>query len=367
MSQNEKLFIKKPKHRDPDAKIQSGKGERKTFSIYKIKTNHDGSTSSETIASKEINSINEQFLSGTISFDMALRNIKKVFKNLQRKNGIVVAPDVFNNQNQKILNNYWEREYQDRDLVDAQSAKFKLQRAIEALGNVSLLSATKEEIQKQIELRKFSNTKQREIASKINLLLKFIKRDIRVSKKRKERQKVKYLTEDEMLTISKLMGDEVLESMVKLAFYSGARLGEIYALTTKSYNSKILFIDSQIDKEDVERDPKWGSKRKAYLLPNGLDAFNFWVANKDKIQISRLAISKRFKAACKKHFKDKDKHCKFHDLRHSYAIFLLSKGVNLTLIAQSMGNSVVVAQEYYAGFSLTDETIETVDRIVRAG
>jgi integrase len=361
----QRLFIKKPSFKDPNVQIGSKKGQRKTFSIYKRVFNENGTTNNETIKSKEIDSINDQYLQGAINYDLALRNIKKVFTDLQKEAGIFKSPDIFNNQNQKILENYWKSEYEDRDLVDPKSAKAKLQRAIDALGNVSLLTASKKEIETQIESKKFPNNKQREVVSKLNLLLRFIKREIKLNKKRKERQKVKYLNEFEVKKIAKLMGDEVLENMVLLAFYSGARQGELYPMSEELYNGKTLLIESQIDKEDVERDPKWGSKRKAYLIPEGKKSFTYWINNKDQVVLTRTAISKRFKTACKKTFSDKAKWCKFHDLRHSYAIYLLSKGVGLTLVAQSLGNSLAVAQEYYAGFTLVDETIDTIDRIVR--
>ena len=78
----------------------------------------------------------------------------------------------------------------------------------------------------------------------------------------------------------------------------------------------------------------------------------------------RNKINKRFKSACRAVFKDKSKHCKWHDLRHSYAIFLLTKGVPIQLVAQSMGNSVSVCEKHYAGFVLTDVGISAINNIL---
>lgn len=193
----------------------------------------------------------------------------------------------------------------------------------------------------------------------------FIKRDVKLNKKRRERTRLKYLPESEMDIVAKLMGGEELYTLVNTAFYSGARMGEVFAFNGQTRKSKTLYIDSQIDKNDVERDPKWESKRHAYLIPQGEKHFERWLQVKDSVSV-RTTISKRFSAICKKSFKDKSKWCKYHDLLHSYAIYLLSKGVGLTLVVQSLGNSLAVAQEYYAGYTLVEETIETIDRIFRA-
>lgn len=95
-----------------------------------------------------------------------------------------------------------------------------------------------------------------------------------------------------------------------------------------------------------------------------MESFEFWCDNKDSFELSRTAIAKRFALACKKLFKDKTKHCKWHDLRHSYAVLLIGRGATITLVAQSMGNSVKVCEEYYSGYVLTSEGIETLSKIV---
>lgn len=356
-----KFYIRKPTFKDPSKKIKSGNGSRKTFAIYKqiVQSN---STINETINSKEIDAVNEQYLNGVIGYDLAVRNITKIQSDLYRQIGVNNSPDVFNNQNQKILNSYWDKVYKDRELIDENAAWNKLQRAVIALGNVSLISATKNELQKQIESKQFKNNKQREVVGKLNCLLKFLNRDVKLNRKRKERHAPKYLNETEMLKVSRQIESISYEfsTLVKLAFYSGCRLGELFALSKDSFRNGVLFIDTQIDSNNVERDPKWQSSRKSFLVPQGKQAFDDWVAVKSKMKISRTGISRLFSKTCRLVFDDAAKHCKFHDLRHSYAIHLLSKNINLTLVAQSLGNSVVVAQEYYAGFTLNDETIESI-------
>ncbi len=300
--------------------------------------------------------------------------MKRIKNALLREIGKEQRPDVFNQQNQNLMERYWRVEYEesDRDVKDPASAKGKLQRTIFAMGNVSLVSANKAEIIKQFESNRFPRNKERELTDKLNALLKFAGRDVRIRKKQEERPKVKHLNEKDMLKVAKYVNqtdsneDQALEAMIMLAFYSGLRLGELYALTKQSLKGKGLEVISQIDKDDIERDPKWGSARMAFLFPQGTPYFKKWTELKDSIEISRSLVSKRFNRACRKIFSDdKSKWCKFHDTRHSYAIHLLQHDVSLSLISQSLGNSIVVCQKYYAGFSLTNETIETVSRKVQ--
>lgn len=360
MNQNIRFFIRKPTLKPGE---KGSRGSRTGFSIYKRIQNEDGTTKNETIIREDIEAINQSYNESKITFEEAHANIKKVHKVLLKSIGIEERPDVYNNQNQRLLEKYWVKEYEDgdRNIQDPASAKSKLQRAILAMGNVSLISASKQEILKQLESHKFPRNKERELTDKLNALLKFTGRNIKIKKKQEERLRVKYLNEEEILLISQNINDEVLGCMVMLAFYSGLRQGELFALKPENLKGNSLDVVTQIDKNEIERDPKWGSTRLAYIFSEGIPYFKKWLILKDDFQYSRSAISKRFKATCKKLFKDKNKWCKFHDTRHSYAINLLRHDVSLSQISQSLGNSIVVCQKYYAGFSLTNETIDSIN------
>jgi len=39
----------------------------------------------------------------------------------------------------------------------------------------------------------------------------------------------------------------------------------------------------------------------------------------------------------------------------------------MSLVAQSLGNSLTVCQQYYTGFELTTDSIEAINTIMRAG
>ncbi len=73
---------------------------------------------------------------------------------------------------------------------------------------------------------------------------------------------------------------------------------------------------------------------------------------------SRLEIIKR---ASKKTFPNNpQKKITVHDLRHSYAIHILNQGIFMALVAKALGNSILVCEEHYSDFELSDEGIEAV-------
>ena len=51
---------------------------------------------------------------------------------------------------------------------------------------------------------------------------------------------------------------------------------------------------------------------------------------------------------------------------NSYTIVLVSRGVSLSLVAQSLGNSVSVCEKYYTGFVLTNESIDYIRKLVES-
>jgi lysophospholipase L1-like esterase len=63
--------------------------------------------------------------------------------------------------------------------------------------------------------------------------------------------------------------------------------------------------------------------------------------------------------------KDNEKqNLKTHDCRHSYAVHLLSSGVSISLIAKSLGNSVLVCEKYYLGYALQEEGIQMIHQLM---
>jgi hypothetical protein len=210
MEMNIKFYIKRP---DKSTKAkQSRKGKRKSFAIYKRSFDKHGKRiKDEVVTDDTIDSINERYLSKSLDWIEAEKAIKAFVIHLEKKYGIHQKL-VFNSDNKKILKQFWDKEYSTRDIVDENTARCDFRRAIEALGDKSLQSASQSVLEKEIK-KKFKGEKQRRIVSRLNQILKFLKRDISLRKDRPEKRKVQYLTVDEFKKVLACIEDPYLKTL----------------------------------------------------------------------------------------------------------------------------------------------------------
>lgn len=330
---------------------------RRSFSIYKQDVLPSGATKNITIQSPDVQSINYQFKKQQITFAEAKRQVELVRNRLAGK-----TPDIFNASNERLLDGIMEDYFKERPfIIDKASTLHKFKRAVKAIGKLSLLSITAEECL-QCVLAVEGNEQQREVAHKLNSIFKRLKREIIVPVPPKEFLEVKYLNEAEIEKLAASDSTTPLVHAIILAFYSGLRIGEQRAIKVNDLlkGEKTLMVNKQLDLKNKIRPPKNRKKRIAYLHEDGLAAFKAFV-NGPKFTHKQLNVE--FQKLCSKVLGRTDLH--WHDLRHSYAIHMLSAGVPIQLVAQSMGNSVRVCEERYAGFVMAEQGIETINRILK--
>jgi integrase len=343
-----KLFIRKP-----------GKDRRKNYRI--VRRHHDGKW--ETIKDSRIDSINQS----NLSQDEIIKQLELVIEDIYRKHGAIVLKAVSNKHNQKLLDKFWESEYTHRNLVDPGTMYHDFARAIDALGESSLSSATQTDIQRCIDTRANGDSdKQRRLVSRMITLLRYINRhDVKLRKMKPARPRVKYLTPSEFKAVLVSLADIQVKSLVEMAFHSGCRVGELFAL--ESYHWKgngELEVEAQVDLKGETRDTKTRTRRTT-LFTGDKEVFDRWLKVKGEVNPKkRGSAATTFRQACIEVFDDKQKWLNIHDLRHSYAIYLAQNGVSIGLIAGCLGNSEIVCERYYKGFSLTSESIQTVRMIL---
>ena len=345
---------------------------RASFTIYKDVVHPDDRRECTTLDDQRIVAINRAFKAGTQSYDTCKVQIKEIiaelYKELERQRGIVVHCD----ENLKLFNEFWAKEYAHRTLIDPYATVREFHRYIYALGALSLYSANRDELQAKVNAA-FRGNIQRRAVQRLTQILKYIGRDqVKLRKNRPEHYHVTYLTQEEFNRVLNFVEGRVERALMTLCFYSGVRIGEAYALEAKSFkeHNSTLRIINQLDKFSVKRQTKNRRERTAYLCPEGVQAFHNWVAITDaerRAEINRQHASRYLmKKYCRKAFPDDEsKHLTFHALRHCYAIHLLSRGVSLSLVAQSLGNSLTVCQQYYTGFELTTDSIEAINNIMK--
>lgn len=343
-------------------------GSRRTFQVIKKRVKKDYKPEYETVRNERIDAINAALLNGLQNFETCEIQLREVMAHLQEIERQKVPRVVHNEENQRALQAYWDKEYADRDLIDPKAAYNRLARAVEAIGELSVYSASLKELQKAINGR-YRDNRQRDAAAALNQILAFIGRGIELKRRDAIIGDVHYLTKEELLEAQKHVESELDRLVQSAAFHTGLRMGELFAMTPESVRGAQFFsqyqLDRQLDLRATKR--KLAQRRPVYVLPGGQESVTAWanLPKKTKAEMRNRKHAEVLKRACQKAFPAReDKHVVFHDLRHSYAIYLVSRGVNLTQVAQCLNNSVAVCERHYSGFLLKDETIESIKRII---
>lgn len=331
--------------------IKRPTGKRRSYGIVKLDNGK-----SEHLHSPALKAINQKVKNNTLAPDMAEKNVQELVDKYKKQFGIEKQPIIHNDDNQRLLAQYWKAEYEHRELADKNTAKYEFDRALKALGNVSLISATKEEIQKALDIQ--DSKKRRRLTGYITALLKFLGRtDIKLRRPKRLKPKVQYCNETQLHEILLKIEDAPLRILAKVLFYTGMRLGEAFALQPQKIHPErqYIIVDEQKPSKGKPKSPKWDSQRKTFVEKDAFPHLYEWLTLRAHFKLSRSHATKIFKRISG---------LRLHDLRHSYAIRLLSQGVPLTQVAQCLGNSTHVCEMYYVGFVLVDESIETIKRIM---
>lgn len=305
-----------------------------------------------------LDAINEAFRKGTVSRETAHKNVLDLREQLYKEAGAYSAV-VHNSDNRRVADEYWRKEYGHRELVDPATARYEIDRAVEAMGMLSLLSATGEEIQNALKALKLGSNKHRRVVAKLYALLAFAGRgDVRIWRPKPEKKSVRFLTEAEYARVRKYLPSEVIQTLHDVAFYTGGRIGELFAMEPEHFSEKNqeIRVKTQIDRKSAERATKNRRERTAIVFEDGVEPLKKWFQVKRDIDMrTRRGMAAITRAACQAAFPSSPrKHLVFHDLRHCYAVMLREVGLTTEDVADLIGDSLIVAKEHYSGFGESD-------------
>ncbi len=258
-----------------------------------------------------------------------------------------------------------------KDIKRPDSAYQRLERSVRTIGDLSLMAASQQELQKAIK----DHNDQRRVAAALTQMLKYFGRgDIVLHKNRQPRPNPKYLSLTELSKIlphlqCHIRGhgdvDKEYRALVQAAFASGMRQGELFAATPEGLRmgGQGYYVSEQMLWTKKIGETKTGDERMALILPELQRAFHDWL--EVPVDLRKLMRNvdhcKIVTRACEKAFPDNErKHLVFHDLRHSYAKALGAQGESLSLIANSLGIGHSVCERYYKGFVLDPEGAKNV-------
>lgn len=359
----------------PPSLKKSGSGNHQKFRVQKWTYNEDRSKvlESESIHDEAVEAINSAYQTKKMDIEKAREQLELHVEKLYKDAGALSAV-VFASDNLKAMATYFEKNYPKsrKDRIDFRPAESETRRAIEALENVSIYGPL-EDIQEQIDtVVEGDSVRQRRVVSKLNAIMKIVRPDGSKLIRWPEEQKgmVSHLTDEDFKIVLEHLPKGHMQVLAKVCFYIGCRVGEAMALTPGDLmeKSQQVVINKQIVREDHEkRKVKHKTKnrklRRAFIFKEGLEALKEWFKVKHKLTLperNELALNLR-RAQIIAFPKDEDlRVTRWHDLRHSYAIKLLSKQLPLDWVARMIGDSPRVCEKYYLGYILNDAMMDTI-------
>lgn len=170
---------------------------------------------------------------------------------------------------------------------------------------------------------------------------------IRPPMKREVPQEMQFWTYEEFSKIIDNIEDIKAKTAIILLYWSGIRKGELLALQWSDINANKLRINKslqRIEGRSLVTPPKTpGSIREIILPSQAVDALEEWrgalwgVHDSDFIFYwEKCFIEDGIRQACRD---SGVKRIRVHDLRHSHASYLISKGANIKLISKRLGHT----------------------------
>lgn len=352
--------------------IQRPSGKHKHFRVIKRwDFPPDGKAKNESVEDEALYAINLRLRKDTLTVEIGYKEVELLVERLYRQAGVKKFKSVSNSDNQRLLDAFWEKYPNKRKLSDPPSTYAKYRRGVEALGEVSILSGSTDEMQTSVD--KLGGNKQREAVGRLHTILRWLKRgDVILELEPEEYQEVRYLSHKEMEQMLTFIKDDAVKLACRVARGTGARIGELMFIKMDNIQPKTVFIKHQVKRDGSVALAKSKTAdhpgRRVYVLPEARELVKTWAREKMRLtDKTRHNLANIVKAASEKAFPGSpEKWIKFHDLRHSYAIELAQTGVSLLQIAQQLGNSERICQKHYTGYMATTETIEMIDAKIQA-
>jgi site-specific recombinase XerD len=318
---------------------------------------------SETIKHSDIDEVNDKVAAGKLKHDAAEKLIDALRVRLYEMDGVQRREAELSLDNEKLLNKYWVHEYNPKLklVADPKGAYAELRRALEALNDLSLEHASESELQLHLD-RLLEGNRHRRVIVKLNSMLKYLNRDFTLRLAAKQVGISKYIGLDDLHRLLEYLPDSESRIMHAVCFYTGLTLSEAFDLDQRSYDPKLAAVRIVTVVEGKGELKATYKSRMIVVMPEGRSAMLEWFGVRKSVsEYTRKTISRQTRKASMLAFGSQPtKHITFKDLRHSYALHLLSKGVPLGLVAESLGISYLAAKEYYGEFELSPDSVSFI-------
>jgi integrase len=324
-----------------------------------------------TVKNETIVAIVRQFKAGSLSAEDTRTQLNLAIEALYKADGVKVSRVASNKVNSDLCEEYIKTvidKKRDAKPGSKEAARNYLKAAVRAIGELSLLVADKEALEAVLD-KEYPDQRRRKAVSAINALLKHAKRDIRLDTGRIRRRDVRYIPFDKVKPVLDRLPNEAWRVCVQMALYTGLRIGELFALERRHKKQWGLYVEWQVMRDGTKDEPKNGKTRSVAVFKEALKVFDKWTMLKHEISLQeRKRAARIVESACRRAYPNNPEwHLCFHDLRHSYAIAALEKGMNLEWIARQLGNRIEVTERHYTGHVQTAAMEQAAFKILNAG
>ena len=192
-------------------------------------------------------------------------------------------------------------------------------------------------------------------------------------------RKVDYLSIEDMEKLCEYLTKSLnhhftAKYMILTVLYTGARLGEIQALTWKdiNFNFKTITINKAWHETDHQfKDTKnESSKRIIRINQNLLDILNELKQNKTKMVFENQYHTIPTSSAVNKTLRECLQNCSidrqgfhFHSLRHTHVAYLLANHVELYIIAKRLGHSDITTTSRVYSYLIDEYKVQSDNQI----
>jgi integrase len=376
--------------RTPELSDGPRQGKRKSFSIVREWRDEVNARRFNTVEDPRVDVVNSRYHALEVSYREAEEQLTTILLEYRSKEQKQTALTFHSQDNSKLYETVWAEDYKFRYIASASNRMMEFARLLEVIGHESFIAMHPQHLQQLIDTHCGHNhNKQRRMATVANQLLKFIyNRGMAapagfVKMKKKRRREIGHLTLGELSEVLKQVKYPVLRDLYLAAFCSGARLGELMNVSPSSIKdgpngTGTLLVKGQIVRGEakhkgdsaprgvrsvvIERDllKNQTELRQSLVLEFGLAALKSWatVPRSTRLEFRKRLYLSELQRAVAATFPGRK--LKFHDLRHSYAIHLLAIGMTLEDVSRSIGDTMEVCEEFYAGFSHTPLSVQTM-------
>lgn len=311
-----------------------------------------------TVAHPDLDLINKEWAAG-LPLERARQRVEELRARLEKAEA---KPVSWLPENMVVAEAYIAEEIVPKGNRRPKAAIDRVRWGVKQLGRTDLLTATKSDF--AAALGHLDLGAQRRAIPVINALLRFKGRAMNLRRPKRQRREIDYLTPEELAQVVETLPKKEWRLICFAAFATGARYGELFAITSRDLKEQgsHVWIGSQRLKDWSQAPTKNEKAGDAYVIPAYRQALREWVmvpVDVKKEMRRREEPGEWFKEACEKAL---SRPLTFHNLRHSYAHYMLEQRATLEDLRQWMRDRLATIEDYYLSWVQSSSQMESNKR-----